>query len=69
MGLPSVCEVVQGARLRVTGEVRQVELGGTVKVLESEMGAMGRGRAGMDNYSSPQNLGGNSYVKIVTMFA
>ena len=43
--------------MRATGEVRQVELGGTVKVLESEMGAMGRGRAGMDNYLSPQNLG------------
>ena len=41
------------------GEVRQVVVGGTVKVLESEMSATEREKAGMDNYSSPLNLGGN----------
>ena len=42
--------------MRVMGEVRQVVVGGTVKVLESEMSATEREKAGMDNYSSPQNL-------------
>ena len=57
MGLPSACEVGQGARMKVMGEVRQVVVGGTVKVLESEMSATEREKAGMDNYSSPLNLG------------
>ena len=46
------------------GEVRQVVVGGTVKVLESEMSATERAKAGMDNYSSPQNLRGEIQVKI-----
>ena len=50
--------------MRVMGEVRQVVVGGTVKVLESEMSATEREKAGMDNYSSPQNLRGKIQVKI-----
>ena len=50
--------------MRVMGEVRQVVVGGTVKVLESEMSATERAKAGMDNYSSPQNLRGEIQVKI-----
>ena len=41
--------------------------GGTGKASGSATNARGRAKAGMDNYSSPQNLGENIHVKILTI--
>ena len=49
------------------GEVMQVDAGETGKASASATNARGRAKAGMDNCWSPQNLGDNICVKIVSI--
>ena len=49
------------------GEVMRVGAGETGKASASAMNARERAKAGMDNYSSPQNLGGE-YRVFFTLF-